>query len=138
MAAELEHQALENDLQDNGWQGGPLPIDILQQHGVPAADIKKLKEGGVHTVEHLAQAPKKVLIEIKGISEQKVEKYQKEAFKLVPMGFTTATIVAEQRKEVITISTGCKELDTILEGKYFFIKYIFTHIMLLILFQRRH
>lgn len=32
------------------------------------------------------------------------------------MGFTTATIVAEQRGEIINISTGCKELDAVLEG----------------------
>lgn len=32
------------------------------------------------------------------------------------MGFTTAAIVAEQRKEVIGVTTGCKELDSILEG----------------------
>jgi DNA repair protein RAD51 len=95
-----------------------------QQHGVAAADIKKLKEGGVHTVEHLAHAPKKQLAEIKGLSEAKIEKMQAvgkflscahnslkvllrdahaechAAFKIIPMGFTTAAIVAEQRKEV--------------------------------------
>lgn len=38
------------------------------------------------------------------------------AWKLVPMGFTTASIVAEQRAELIKVTTGCKELDNILEG----------------------
>jgi hypothetical protein len=38
------------------------------------------------------------------------------AFKLTPMGFTTATVVAQQRDEIISITTGCKELDGILEG----------------------
>jgi DNA repair protein RAD51 len=32
------------------------------------------------------------------------------------MGFTTAAIVAEQRQELIKVTTGCKELDDILEG----------------------
>jgi hypothetical protein len=32
------------------------------------------------------------------------------------MGFTTASIVAEQRGDIIQITTGCKELDSILEG----------------------
>ena len=32
------------------------------------------------------------------------------------MGFTTASIVAEQRGEIIQICTGSKELDLILEG----------------------
>lgn len=39
------------------------------------------------------------------------------AWKLVPMGFTTAAIVAEQRAELIKVTTGCKELDDILEGE---------------------
>ena len=41
-----------------------------------AADIKKLREGGVHTVETLAYASKKDLVAIKGLSEAKVEKIQ--------------------------------------------------------------
>jgi DNA repair protein RAD51 len=32
------------------------------------------------------------------------------------MGFTTAAVVAEQRSDIIQITTGCKELDSILEG----------------------
>ena len=38
------------------------------------------------------------------------------AWKLVPMGFTTATVIAQQRAEVILVTTGSKDLDTILEG----------------------
>lgn len=51
---------------------------ILQAHGIPAADIKKLMEGGIHTLEALAHAPKKELTAIKGLSDAKVEKMQKE------------------------------------------------------------
>lgn len=54
------------------------PVSGFQAHGIPAADIKKLKEGGIHTIEALAHAPKKELTMIKGISEAKVEKLQKE------------------------------------------------------------
>ena len=96
--------------------GGPMHVSLLQNHGVPVADIKKLMEGGIHTVEALAHAPKKELSAIKGLSDAKVDKLQKEAWKLVPMGFTTAAIVAQQRGELIQITTGCKELDAILEG----------------------
>lgn len=39
-----------------------------------ASDIKKLLEAGIHTVEGLAHASKKALKDIKGLSEQKVEK----------------------------------------------------------------
>lgn len=36
--------------------------------------MKKLEEAGFHTVEAVAYAPKKELINIKGISEAKAEK----------------------------------------------------------------
>lgn len=51
---------------------------MLQAHGVPAADIKKLMDGGIHTLEALAHAAKRELTAIKGLSEAKVEKLQKE------------------------------------------------------------
>ena len=38
------------------------------------------------------------------------------AWKLTPMGFTTAAVVAEQRGDIIQVTTGCKEFDNILEG----------------------
>lgn len=38
------------------------------------AGIKKLKEGGYHTVESIAFATKKKLCEIRGMSEAKAEK----------------------------------------------------------------
>ena len=50
----------------------------MQEFGIPAADIKKLKEGGVNTVDYLAHATKKELCAIKGLSEAKVAKLQTE------------------------------------------------------------
>lgn len=47
---------------------------MLQELGTSAADIKKLKEGGINTVEALARATKRELCAIKGISEAKVTK----------------------------------------------------------------
>ena len=39
-----------------------------------------------------------------------------EAYKLVPMGFTTAYDVHEQRSETIRLTTGSKEFDKLLQG----------------------
>ena len=43
-------------------------------NGLSAADIKKLTDNGIHTVESLAHAPRKELLQIKGISEPKCDK----------------------------------------------------------------
>ncbi|WFD02745.1 RecA recombinase Rhp51 [Malassezia obtusa] len=53
---------------------GPLPISKMEEFGISASDCKKLKEAGFHTLESLAFTPKKTLVGIKGMSEQKVDK----------------------------------------------------------------
>lgn len=79
-------------------------------------DLKKLAEAGLQTVESIAHSTKKQLTEIKGISDAKAEKLLEAAAKYVPMGFTTAAAHHQQRSELISLTTGCKELDNILQG----------------------
>ncbi|XP_024528445.1 DNA repair protein RAD51 homolog isoform X2 [Selaginella moellendorffii] len=97
-------------------QHGPSLVEQLQHCGISAVDVKKLREAGFCTVEAVAYSPKKELLKIKGISEAKVDKITEAATKLVPMGFTSAAQMHEQRSEIIQITSGSKELDKILEG----------------------
>ena len=95
---------------------GPLPISSLEQHGIGAADVKKLQEAGYNTVESVVYAPKKSLVDIKGISEAKADKIIAEGQKLIPTGFTTATEMHLRRSQIIQVTTGSKELDKLLKG----------------------
>lgn len=61
---------------------------------------------------------RKALLAIKGISEAKADKIMAASANLVPMGFTTATEVHQTRKDMVQITTGCKELDKLLEGGF--------------------
>jgi len=113
---------------------GPLLVEKLQEAGIHTQDIKKLTDAGFHTVEAVAYTPKKNLISIKGISEQKAEKILAEgvcqltlrlfdahrsvAQKIVPLGFQSATEVHSRRSELVHITTGSKNLDTLLGGAY--------------------
>ena len=103
MAALQERQAEVVNEEEEEQQGGPFPIEALQEVGVAAADIKKLKEGGeqrpakgcssprpaaepptdwaracghpgIHTIESLSYASKRELSDIKGMSDAKVVK----------------------------------------------------------------
>ncbi|KHN87625.1 DNA repair protein RAD51 -like protein 1 [Toxocara canis] len=103
-------------VQQDEEMGPYTVIDRLEQSGIPAADIRKLKEAGFNTFEAVAYAPRKELVAIKGISEQKAEKIYLEAAKLVPMGFTTASEVHLKRSEIIQIETGSRELNRLLGG----------------------
>jgi DNA repair protein RAD51 len=63
-----------HDEEEEVEASGPLLIEKLQEAGIHPQDIKKLNDAGFHTVEAIAYTPKKNLISIKGISEQKAEK----------------------------------------------------------------
>lgn len=78
-AQQEEEQEVELD--------GPTPIKALEEKGINAGDIKKLEEAGYHTVEAIAFTPKKHLVNVKGLSENKVDKIIEAAGKIVIMGF---------------------------------------------------
>ncbi|KAI7363555.1 hypothetical protein KC336_g21566, partial [Hortaea werneckii] len=100
-----------------GGPGAPTPLTQLEgMAGLTKRDIQLFVDGGYNTVESVAYTPKKILEQIKGISEQKATKILTEASKLVPMGFTTATEMHARRSELISITTGSKQLDTLLAG----------------------
>ena len=71
----LQQQQSSNQVQETqSEQFGPTSITKLEVNGITAADIKKLQEAGLHTIEAVAYVPKKLLLSIKGISDQKAEK----------------------------------------------------------------
>ncbi|KAB0342144.1 hypothetical protein FD754_019070 [Muntiacus muntjak] len=73
MAMEMQLEAnADTSVEEESF--GPQPISRLEQCGINANDVKKLEEAGFHTVEAVAYAPKKELINIKGISEAKADK----------------------------------------------------------------
>ncbi|KAL6585673.1 recombinase rad51 [Orobanche minor] len=110
-------QEQEEDVEDyQQGQGGPIPVEQLQAYGIAAMDIKKLKDASLCTVESVTYTPRKELLQIKGISDAKVDKIIEAASKLLPLGFTSAKQIHAQRLELIQITSGSKELDKILEG----------------------
>ena len=88
----------------------------MQEHGIAALDIKKLEEAGFHTIESIAFTPKRALILTKGLSEAKVDKILEACQAAVQMGFMTASVYFERRKDIVYISSGSKALDTLLAG----------------------
>uniref|UniRef100_A0A0E0F7M2 DNA repair protein RAD51 homolog n=1 Tax=Oryza meridionalis TaxID=40149 RepID=A0A0E0F7M2_9ORYZ len=109
MSTSAAASAAAEQQQEEG-EHGPFPIEQLQASGIAALDVKKLKDSGLYTVESVAYTPRKDLLQIKGISEAKVDKI------LVPLGFTSASQLHAQRLEIIQVTTGSRELDKILDG----------------------
>lgn len=78
---------------------GPTPINKLEMHGITAGDIKKFVDAGYHTVEAICYVPKKTLLQVKGISEVKLDKVLEAASKEVRMDFMTAGAFLESTKD---------------------------------------
>ena len=91
-------------------------LETLMEHGIAANDIQKLNDAGFFTVESIAHATSRKLADVKGISEAKVTKLKEIAKQLVPMEFKTAADALEDRKALVTLTTGSLELDKLLEG----------------------
>ena len=93
-----------------------IPVDNLQSHGINAADITKLRQVGLCTVMSVLMCPKKDLVNIKGITDQKAERIYEAAQKIENAGFCTGLQVVEKRKRIKKLSTGSTALDTLLGG----------------------
>lgn len=106
----------EEDEQESIDMAGPTDLIKLEEFGISAADIKKFIEAGYHTVEALCYVPRKMLIHVKGISDNKLDKVLDAAKKMVKMDFMSAGAYLEQTKDRVMISTGSKSLDTLLNG----------------------
>ncbi|KAI4924892.1 RecA recombinase Rhp51 [Alternaria infectoria] len=128
--------AEEEQFEDStmGGPGAPTPVSALEGvNGLTARDIKLIVEGGFNTVESIAYTQTTAStrtnkghfgtegfeIACRGYVEM-MRLYRLSltliASKLVPMGFTTATEMHSRRSELISITTGSKQLDTLLAG----------------------
>ncbi|KAI0197786.1 DNA repair protein rhp51 [Astrocystis sublimbata] len=117
MAEEYEEEMNGEEDTSMTGPGAPTPVSQLEGlAGLTKRDCQLLMDGGFQTVESVAYTPKRVLEQVKGISEQKAAKIIAEASKIVPLGFTTATEMHQRRSELISITTGSKNLDTLLAG----------------------
>ncbi len=89
---------------------------ITDLPGVGETAAKKLMEAGFKTLEAIAVASPMELKEIAGLGDGTADKAIKTARDALEMGFESADILAEKRKLVGRITTGSKELDTLIGG----------------------
>lgn len=93
-----------------------VAVDELQNHGIGAADIQKLKLAGICTVKGIHMTSRRCLLKIKGLSEAKVDKVKEAAQKIMDCGFVSALELSVKRQNVFRISTGAEDLDRLLGG----------------------
>lgn len=96
--------------------GTILAVEDLQNHGIGAADIQKLKIAGICTIKGVNMTSKRCMLKVKGLSEAKVEKIKEAAAKIQDAGFISALEYSLRRAVVFKLTTGCAEFDRLLGG----------------------
>ena len=112
---EIEEEAVEQREEN---ESEFHPIELLQDEGIQCADIKKLVEAGFNSLESVSYVPKKNLVVIKGLSEGKVDKIIKAVYDILQYKIQPSTIALQERKKLTRITSGSKELDTLLGGGF--------------------
>ncbi|MCQ2820443.1 MAG: DNA repair and recombination protein RadA [archaeon] len=92
------------------------PIEVLQEHGISANDIKKLTDNGYYSVQSVLFTIKKNLTNIKGLADAKVDKIINACNEVCHMGFMPCEGFLKQREALVKITTGSNELDRALGG----------------------
>ena len=90
------------------------PIEILIEHNISQNDITKLIESGYKSIESVFYQTTKNLTKI--FSAQKSEKLISICNNILSIGIKPSTIFLEQRKKILKITTGSRELDHLLRG----------------------
>ncbi len=92
------------------------PIDIKDIEGVGPATASKLNEAGFYSIESLAVAPTRELMDKVGLTYETALKIAEAARRLVKIDFITAKELWNRRSSMIKISTGCDSLNELLGG----------------------
>ena len=93
-------------------------IELLQENGINNSDINKLKEAGFSSLESLSYTARKNLTTIKGFSEAKIDKIIKIVDEILNYKIQPSTVALQKRKKLTRITSGSKELDTLLGGGF--------------------
>lgn len=113
---EVERQQSQEEETDRVVLEATSITKLLENSDISERDVKNLKTAGFHTVESVAYATRKMLCEVKGISEQKADKLLQESMRHCRMGFTNALEFMAKRVDLIQLTTGSKALDGLLDG----------------------
>lgn len=103
--------------------GDNRPLCDLTQFGVGAGEIKRLSEAGVTTIKAVLMRTSRDLCEIKGLSENKVEKVQDAARRALfgegaSAELRSAATVLSERQNLYRLATGVPAVDDCLGGGY--------------------
>ncbi|MFW9773741.1 MAG: DNA repair and recombination protein RadA [Candidatus Thorarchaeota archaeon] len=125
---DLELEEEVDDIENEGEDDADFEQDILNKDaqtcveavkklpGVGDATLKKLIEAGFNSLESIAYTPPSIIQEESGLGEKTTTKLIKSSMEQLGIGFKSAEVIWERRKNIAKISTGSQELDDLFGG----------------------
>ncbi|HUW90871.1 MAG TPA: DNA repair and recombination protein RadA [Candidatus Nanopelagicaceae bacterium] len=102
--------------EQNGTIKTEVVYNLKDLPGVGDTTLKKLQESGIVSIRTLAIYPITKLMEDAGIGEKTAQKIIKAAQDIENMGFKSADVIWEKRKQMNRLTTNSSTLDEILAG----------------------
>jgi DNA repair protein RadA len=112
--AKKEEDKEEKQKKDESKSEKEITLDDLP--GVGEATLKKLKDAGIISVRTLAVYPLIKLMDDAGIGEKTALKLIKAAQDVEKMGFKSADVIWEKRRQLNRLTTSSQNLDDLLGG----------------------
>ena len=110
---------LEDDVADDIDMGDGVKVSIdavKKLPGVGEATLKKLIKAGFNSLESIAYTPPSIIQEESGLGDKTTAKLIKVCMDKLDIGFKSAEVIWEHRKNIARITTSSQELDDLLGG----------------------
>ena len=118
MAEDIVEEIVDEVVDETEVEEESKMIDVTSLPGVGAATAEKLQSSGFHDVMSIAVASPGKLCEAAGVSEAVARKIINAARDSMKMGFETGAQVLARRKKVVKISSGCDNINNLLDGGF--------------------
>lgn len=123
---EEEEEELQNEIEEDedlddeifalDSDEGSCVDAVKKLPGVGEATLKKLIKAGFSSLESIAYTPPSIIQEESGLGDKTTAKLIKASMDKLDIGFKSAEVVWEHRRNIARITTGSQELDNLFGG----------------------
>ncbi len=113
---EIDEDDLDEGLEDYNDDGNACVEAVKKLPGVGEATLKKLIKAGFSSLESIAYTPPTIIQKESGLGDKTTAKLIKASMEKLDIGFKSAEVVWEYRKNITRITTSSQELDNLFGG----------------------
>ena len=116
MDEEIDEVDFDDELEKSGDEASACVDAVKKLPGVGEATLKKLIKAGFSSLESIAYTPPTIIQKESGLGDKTTAKLVKASMDKLDIGFKSAEVVWEYRKNITRITTSSQELDNLFHG----------------------